>query len=202
MSVSKRLRFEILRRDNHTCRYCGGTAPDVKLTVDHVLAVALGGSDDASNLVAACKDCNAGKAASNPDEPLLDQVSEAALRWAKAVKIAADEALGDFYLIHEARELFINNWNTWGHDGGRGRQRIPLPVTWPNTVDMLCARGLPVEILEECVRLTMTRAGIAVDQRFKYFCGIAWTKVRQIDKAAHAIYTFDDPDMPDAEMIR
>lgn len=26
MSVSKRLRFEILRRDNHACRYCGATA--------------------------------------------------------------------------------------------------------------------------------------------------------------------------------
>ena len=32
MAVSKRLRFEILRRDNHACRYCGQMAPDVKLT--------------------------------------------------------------------------------------------------------------------------------------------------------------------------
>ena len=28
MAVSKRLRYEILRRDNHTCRYCGASAPD------------------------------------------------------------------------------------------------------------------------------------------------------------------------------
>lgn len=61
MTVSKRLRFEILRRDNHACRYCGGVAPDATITVDHVVPVALGGSDDPSNLVAACKDCNAGK---------------------------------------------------------------------------------------------------------------------------------------------
>ncbi|AWN05089.1 HNH endonuclease [Gordonia phage Easley] len=39
MAVSKRLRYEILRRDNHTCRYCGATAPDVPLTVDHVVPV-------------------------------------------------------------------------------------------------------------------------------------------------------------------
>ena len=56
MAVSKRTRFEVLRRDNHTCRYCGQSAPDVKLTVDHVLPVALGGHDDPTNLVAACKD--------------------------------------------------------------------------------------------------------------------------------------------------
>lgn len=39
MAVSKRTRFEVLRRDDHTCRYCGQSAPDVKLTVDHVLPV-------------------------------------------------------------------------------------------------------------------------------------------------------------------
>lgn len=36
MAVSKRLRYEILRRDNHTCRYCGGAAPDVVLTEDAI----------------------------------------------------------------------------------------------------------------------------------------------------------------------
>jgi 5-methylcytosine-specific restriction endonuclease McrA len=33
MPVNKRTRFEVFKRDNHTCRYCGGTAPDVVLTV-------------------------------------------------------------------------------------------------------------------------------------------------------------------------
>lgn len=57
MAVSKRTRFEVLRRDNHTCRYCGQAAPDVKLTVDHVTPVALGGTDDPANLVTACAEC-------------------------------------------------------------------------------------------------------------------------------------------------
>lgn len=43
MAVSKRLRFEVLRRDNHACRYCGATPPDVVLTIDHVVQTALGG---------------------------------------------------------------------------------------------------------------------------------------------------------------
>ncbi|MEJ7724319.1 MAG: hypothetical protein WKF64_08445 [Ilumatobacteraceae bacterium] len=37
--ISRRLRFEILRRDGHTCRYCGARAPDVPLTVDHVILI-------------------------------------------------------------------------------------------------------------------------------------------------------------------
>jgi 5-methylcytosine-specific restriction endonuclease McrA len=55
MAVSKRLRYEILRRDNYACRYCGATAPDVKLNVDHVIPQSLGGSDKPDNLVTSCR---------------------------------------------------------------------------------------------------------------------------------------------------
>ena len=103
MSVSKRTRYEVLRRDNNTCRYCGGTAPDVTLTIDHVTPVSLGGSDDPSNLVAACKDCNAGKSSSNPDAALVASVSDDALRWAAALKAAAAAAVAD--PIDRARQL-------------------------------------------------------------------------------------------------
>ncbi|MCZ7413118.1 HNH endonuclease [Streptomyces sp. WMMC897] len=61
MAVSKRLRYEILRRDNHACRYCGATAPSVPLRVDHVVPVALGGEDHPNNLVTSCEPCNNGK---------------------------------------------------------------------------------------------------------------------------------------------
>jgi hypothetical protein len=57
------VRFEVLRRDGFTCRYCGRKAPMVRLQVDHVVPWSLGGSDDLSNLVAACSECNVGKSA-------------------------------------------------------------------------------------------------------------------------------------------
>ena len=55
MAVSKRTRFEVLRRDDYTCRYCRST--ENPLTIDHVVPEALGGGNDPSNLVAACRDC-------------------------------------------------------------------------------------------------------------------------------------------------
>jgi hypothetical protein len=55
------VRFTVFRRDNFTCRYCGRSSPAVVLHVEHVQAVANGGSDDPSNLVTACADCNGGK---------------------------------------------------------------------------------------------------------------------------------------------
>lgn len=57
------MRFAIFRRDGFACRYCGGMAPTAKLVVDHVVPVARGGSGHHSNLITACFECNAGKAA-------------------------------------------------------------------------------------------------------------------------------------------
>jgi 5-methylcytosine-specific restriction endonuclease McrA len=59
--VSRRTRFKVLERDGHRCRYCGRTASEIALDVDHVKPVREGGTDDMDNLVAACIDCNSGK---------------------------------------------------------------------------------------------------------------------------------------------
>ncbi|MFI5473155.1 HNH endonuclease [Streptomyces cacaoi] len=82
MAVSQRLRYEILRRDNHACRYCGATAPDVKLNVDHVIPTSLGGSDKPDNLVTACADCNGGKTSSMPNAMTVEDVDQDAFRQA------------------------------------------------------------------------------------------------------------------------
>src|SRR5690349_23456362 len=84
MAVSKRLRYEILRRDNHACRYCGAAAPDAKLNVDHVIPQALGGKDKPENLVTACADCNAGKTSSMPNAQVVEDVDQETFRRAAA----------------------------------------------------------------------------------------------------------------------
>lgn len=59
--ISKSTRFEVFKRDSFTCQYCGKSAPDVVLEVDHINPVSKGGDDDISNLITACFDCNRGK---------------------------------------------------------------------------------------------------------------------------------------------
>jgi len=56
-----KLRWKILQRDNFTCQYCGQSAPNVKLEVDHKVPIADGGTNDEDNLVTACYACNRGK---------------------------------------------------------------------------------------------------------------------------------------------
>ncbi len=61
VAISKKLRFEVFKRDLFTCKYCGSKAPDVVLEVDHVVPVASGGKNNTLNLVTSCFDCNRGK---------------------------------------------------------------------------------------------------------------------------------------------
>lgn len=68
-SLSKKLRFEVLKRDSFKCQYCGNSAPDVLLEVDHIKPVAQGGTNDIWNLVTSCQPCNSGKS----DRTLSDQ---------------------------------------------------------------------------------------------------------------------------------
>lgn len=48
---------EVLERDGHTCRYCGGPASGV----DHRIPRRVGGPSEPWNLVAACRPCNSKK---------------------------------------------------------------------------------------------------------------------------------------------
>lgn len=57
----REMRAYILKRDQHTCAYCGEDANEV----DHVIPVAHGGTDDEWNLVAACRRCNLKKSDKN-----------------------------------------------------------------------------------------------------------------------------------------
>jgi len=60
-STSKRLRFEIFKRDGFRCVYCGATPVQSPLHMDHVVACANGGTNEPANLVTSCADCNGGK---------------------------------------------------------------------------------------------------------------------------------------------
>lgn len=61
--LSKKLRFEVFKRDKFTCQYCGEKAPDVILQCDHIQPVAEGGKTEIMNLITACQSCNSGKGA-------------------------------------------------------------------------------------------------------------------------------------------
>lgn len=60
-NLTKKIRFEIFKRDSFKCQYCGQEAPDVILEVDHIIPVSKGGENELMNLITSCFDCNRGK---------------------------------------------------------------------------------------------------------------------------------------------
>lgn len=174
MAVSKRTRYEVLKRDNYTCRYCGATAPEAKLTVDHVTPVALGGSDAAENLVCACSACNAGKSSTLPDAPLVADVRQDEMRWASAIKRAA--ALREAERGKESAYVlaFETKWTSWSRC-----------VYNLDSVARLYESGLPIGDVLDAVEIATQARG--VNSRFAYFMGICWKRLAKLQDVAKEI---------------
>lgn len=208
MAVSKRLRFEILRRDNHACRYCGRSAPEVQLTVDHVTPVALGGTDSPENLVTACTDCNGGKSSIQPGSSLVEDVDADATRWAAAIKEVAERRRESDI---EIRKWFTKVWYT-SADGlllarradGSVLYRLgpaslytdpdsypemhtieapPRPANWPTSIANFIAAGLSRQELIHFVAVAM-QSHVSRKQKWSYFCGCCWNLIRDLQNEA------------------
>jgi HNH endonuclease len=190
VAISKRLRYEVFRRDNHACRYCGATAPQAKLTVDHVVPTSLGGTDEPSNLLTACSDCNFGKSASTPDAALVTDVSADALRWGRAVTEAARILEREYQERVDLHRQFQDAWDAWTY-GYKNPQTFPLPSGWEKSIDSILAAGLPMPVLTECVDLAMAVKHVRADSLFRYMCGIAWRKVTELREIAGSLLEAD-----------
>lgn len=190
-AISRRLRYEILRRDNYACRYCGRSAPEVPLEVDAVVPEALGGSHkDPANLVAACKDCNGGKTSVPPDAPLVADVAQDAIRWANAMRAAQVEMCRDITERESIHRDFDYWWADWTY--GPDDLRVPRPDDWRSSIDTFIDAGLPESALQECVRIAMSRKA-AVSQKWRYMCGVAWKKVAELQERARLLAAESDP---------
>ena len=56
--IKASIRKRILERDGYACQICGVTRADMTIVVDHIIARALGGTDEDGNLRALCAPCN------------------------------------------------------------------------------------------------------------------------------------------------
>ncbi|KAB0242614.1 HNH endonuclease [Microcystis aeruginosa EAWAG127a] len=52
------VRKYVYQRDNYQCQSCGKPENFTQLSIDHIIPLALGGSNDISNLQTLCLSCN------------------------------------------------------------------------------------------------------------------------------------------------
>lgn len=172
VAVSKRLRFDVFKRDAFTCQYCGGVPPSVVLHCDHIEPVAGGGTSEIDNLVTACSACNLGKGA----VPLSVIPQSLADRAAEVIEREAQVA---------------------GYQEVLKAKRMRLEADAQNIVDFFCDvfsrdsiprghyTGIKTFIDRLGLQQTLDAADLA-DGRypynyntcFRYFCGICWNQIR------------------------
>jgi len=171
VQLSKRVRFEVFKRDQFICQYCGKHPPEVMLECDHIVPVAEGGGNDEGNLVAACQDCNRGKAAV-PLDVVPKSLDD------KAAHIQEREAqIAGFREIMQARldRIEDDKWQIatalFPESAESGVRR-----DWLRSIAMFNER-LPLHEVMDAAELALERKNSDF-ARFKYFCGICWNKVR------------------------
>ena len=59
--VTSKKRWLVLVRDKFTCQFCGRSAPNVELEIDHIIPKSKGGKARLDNLQVSCVQCNRSK---------------------------------------------------------------------------------------------------------------------------------------------
>lgn len=175
IGLSKKLRFEIFKRDGFECQYCGATPPGVLLHVDHIVPVTSGGTNDIDNLITACQPCNAGKGAR--------ELSEAPKSLAeKAKEVAEREAqLAGYGQVMDARRQRIED-ESW-----RVMDVIyPGQDSVPRSEFLSVSRFVERLGVYEVLDATEIAAAAKLYQGkvFRYFCGVCWNKIRASEERA------------------
>lgn len=111
----------MFKRDSFTCKYCGKSAPEVVLEVDHIDPVKNGGDNSLLNLITSCHDCNRGKGARKlSDTQVIDKQMDQLkdlnekrlqmkqmLEWKKELDNLLEEQIGAIndLMVYKNKEL-------------------------------------------------------------------------------------------------
>lgn len=173
-ALGKKLRFEVFKRDGFQCQYCGATPPAVVLHVDHVIPVADGGKNHIDNLITACAPCNLGKGANSLlaiPQSLKDKAAEVAeredqIRGYNEVLTARAERIEE-----EAWEVAaVLESNPWIENYDRASLQSIKKFL----------EKLPFPIVVEAAETALARGLFGKQKQFRYFCGICWSKIREV----------------------
>lgn len=173
--LSKRVRFEVFKRDGFACQYCGATPPGVLLHCDHIHPVAEGGSNDMDNLVTACEACNQGKS-----DVLLSEVPQSL--QARALEVAEREAqiAGYEAIMRERRQRLANDADEvlgafcefYNRDG----------IPWKDFASIKrFVDQLGLDAVLSAAEIGNAKFPYSYKRGFLYFCGICWRKIRRAE---------------------
>ena len=172
-TISKKIRFEVFKRDSFTCQYCSSQPPKVALEIDHIIPVSKNGSNEIDNLITACFDCNRGKS-----DTELSSIPKTLIEKT-AIKKIAIEQYKEYLKILKIEQKQINNdidlvesiYTSYHKD-----------YIFSNKFRLSVKKFILSIGIEETI-ISMENACLTVRHNhdvLKYFCGICWNKIREL----------------------
>ena len=176
MAISKKIRFEVFKRGGFTCQYCGRKPPQTILEIDHIIPRKKKGEDNPENLITACFDCNRGKGARDL------KIAPASLSKKTEMLKEKELQLREFYAYQEKIKSRLEDdidylderWHVLSEEeegycfNDHGRMQIRSLLRHFNKYE-----------IEEAMEIAWSMGYVKKGGKFKYMCGILWTKKRQ-----------------------
>ena len=172
--LSKKLRFDVFKRDGFVCQYCGAHPPAVTLEIDHIKPLADDGTSDIDNLITACFDCNRGKAAR-----LLTAIPASVTEKA-AVIAEREQQIAEYNKVLALKRVRIEKEiNTVeGVFQYRFDDRA-FTESMRESVRQKFLPLLPFDDVVSAMQLAIERVPDDPDGAIRYFCAVCWNQIRQ-----------------------
>lgn len=174
MAITKKMRFEVFKRDGFRCAYCGKTPPEVILEVDHITPKSKKGKDDINNLITSCFDCNRGKR-DIPLNRIPNQMTEN-LEILKSKENQIKEYRKYCKKIERRINKDISEIDNIFQETYPGRC---LNDKFKTVSVKLFIKTLPLEEVKDAINIATSYKENDYEACVRYFCGICWRKINQ-----------------------
>ncbi len=171
--MTKKLRFEVFKRDRFTCQYCGKHPPDTTLEIDHIQPKSKKGTNSIDNLITSCFDCNRGK--SNRLLKDLPKTLKIKYEELKEREIQYREYQKLLNKIDKITQKDIDYINSIYRESFSGWE---LTDTFKQVSVKKFIKELGINEVRDSMYLAVSKTNHK-DHSTRYFCGICWNKIRQ-----------------------
>lgn len=182
MSISKKIRFEIFKRDNFTCQYCGNHPPEVILEIDHIIPKSKSGSDEINNLITSCFNCNRGKSNIELDKipnvlienkEIIEERENQYIEYQKLLKKIERRINKEVNDIQKIYKTYFNDYLF--------TDKFKISVRM--FIEKIGYHEVKKSMVAACIKLHGSkqywRTNISANEAaIKYFCGICWNKIK------------------------
>lgn len=171
-AISKKLRFDVFKRDGFVCAYCGTTPPSVVLQVDHINPVANGGSNDIDNLITSCQPCNIGKGAIT-----LESIPQSLSEKAKMIKEQEAQIEAYYEILQDRKDRIDDEMWRIADIIDPGSPETGMNRDWLKSIKYFL-ENLDFFQVEEASQIARCKYKYGGKKAFLYFCGVCHNKIR------------------------